>query len=88
MTSLLIIRPSTILNGYNEVLDLFDLDKLNGRYVRNIIEKVKMDHATRLLNMGFDLVGKGDIVTICAEDIEAPPVKSKKVRNPIGFSVA
>ena len=60
----------------------------NGRYVRNIIEKAKMAQATRLLNMDFDLVGKDDIVTICAEDIEAPPVKSKKARNPIGFSVA
>lgn len=60
----------------------------NGRYVRNIIEKAKMAQATRLLKMDFDLVGKDDIVTICAEDIEAPTVKSKKARNPIGFSVA
>ena len=60
----------------------------NGRYVRNIIEKAKMAQATRLLNMDFDRVGNDDIVTICAEDIEAPPVKSKRARNPIGFSVA
>ncbi len=60
----------------------------NGRYVRNVIEKAKMAQATRLLKMDYDKVRKDDIITICAEDIEIPPVNVRKVRHPIGFSVA
>lgn len=60
----------------------------NGRYVRNVIEKAKMAQAARLLKLDYEKIKKDDIVTICAEDIEMPPVNVRKARHPIGFSMA
>ena len=57
----------------------------NGRYVRNIIEKAKMAHATRLLEMDFDSICGKDITTICAEDIEQPVISAKPEKRRIGF---
>lgn len=57
----------------------------NGRYVRNIIEKAKMAQTTRLLTMDFDSIGKEDIVTICAEDIETPVKAKTTQKSKIGF---
>ena len=79
-------------DGVNKKLtEIFDSVKYepdfgNGRFVRNIIEKAKMSQATRLLGMDYDLIKKKDIVTICAQDIEAPTTKQNKPQNPIGFS--
>ena len=55
----------------------------NGRYVRNVMEKARMAQAARLLTMDVDSVGRKDIMTICAEDIDMPPVKEPK--RTIGF---
>ena len=76
-----------------KLADIFDgaraeSDFGNGRFVRSVIEKAKMAQATRLLKLDPDRIGRSDIVTICAEDIEAPPLTSKKAVNPIGFRVA
>jgi len=73
----------------NKLVGIFDIAKTekdfgNGRYVRNIIEKAKMTRATRLLDMDFDSIGKEDVVTICAEDIEMP-AKPKQEKRRIGF---
>ena len=57
----------------------------NGRFVRNVLEQAKMAQATRLLAMDLDSVSRNDIVTICAEDIEAPKVSAKPVKRSIGF---
>lgn len=57
----------------------------NGRYVRNIIEKAKMAHSSRLIKMDIDSVTKDDIVTITAEDIEIPK-QTKKTAKLIGFA--
>ena len=57
----------------------------NGRFVRNVLEQAKMAQATRLLAMDFESLGRNDIVTICAEDIEAPKVSAKPVKRNIGF---
>lgn len=57
----------------------------NGRFVRNMLEKAKMAQAGRLLKMDFDSVGKDDITTICAEDIEIPESKCSAQTKKIGF---
>ncbi len=57
----------------------------NGRYVRNVIEKAKMAQATRLLTMDLDSISRNDIITIRAEDIEAPTSPAKPAKRPIGF---
>ena len=57
----------------------------NGRYVRNMIEKAKMAQATRLLTMDLDSISRNDIITIRAEDIEAPTSPAKPAKRPIGF---
>ena len=62
-----------------------EIDFGNGRYVRNVIEKANMAHATRLLKADLNFIDRNDIVTICAEDIELPLMAAKKAQNPIGF---
>lgn len=57
----------------------------NGRFVRNVIEKAKMAQAARLLTMDFDSVGRKDISTICAADIEVPETVEKAGKKRIGF---
>ena len=39
----------------------------NGRYVRNVIEKANMAHATRLLKADLDFIDRNDIVSIQKE---------------------
>ena len=57
----------------------------NGRYVRNVIEKAKMAQATRLLTMDLDHISRNDVITIRAEDIEAPTISAKPAKRQIGF---
>lgn len=57
----------------------------NGRYVRNVLEKAKMAQASRLLAMDFDSLGKKDIITICADDIEMPKEETRQNKKHIGF---
>ncbi len=63
-----------------------DSDFGNGRYVRNAIEKARMAQATRLLSMDYDLVGKKEISTILAGDIEIP-AELEKPKKTIGFQM-
>ena len=58
----------------------------NGRYARNIIEKAKMAQATRLLAKDYACVGREDIATLCAEDIELPQPLTPIHTIPMGFS--
>lgn len=56
----------------------------NGRFVRNVIEKAKMAQANRLLEMDYDSIGKEDVSTICAADIDVTETESE-TKKPIGF---
>ncbi|MCR5252000.1 MAG: AAA family ATPase [Lachnospiraceae bacterium] len=57
----------------------------NGRYVRNVVEKARMKQMTRLFDAGYEIISKGELGTLAAEDIEMPERKeSEKVR--IGFA--
>lgn len=58
----------------------------NGRYVRNVIEQARMAQADRLVGMEYESVSKSDIMTLCAEDIELPAVKTQS-RKRIGFGM-
>ena len=57
----------------------------NGRFVRNILEKAKMNQASRLLEGNFDAITADQIKTIKAEDITPPPEVKKEVKRTIGF---
>ena len=57
----------------------------NGRYVRNIFEQAKMNQASRLLEMDFDVITDEDITTITEDDIVIPEVKKVEQKRAIGF---
>lgn len=57
----------------------------NGRFVRNILEKAKMNQASRLLEYDFDAITTEEIKTIKAVDITLPPEVKKEVKRTIGF---
>jgi SpoVK/Ycf46/Vps4 family AAA+-type ATPase len=57
----------------------------NGRFVRNILEKAKMNQASRLLEYDFDAITTEEIKTIKAVDITPPPEVKKEVKRTIGF---
>jgi AAA+ superfamily predicted ATPase len=56
----------------------------NGRFVRNIFERARMNQADRLLSIGN--VTECDIRTLLAEDFQAPQDLNSSL-NPIGFAV-
>ena len=56
----------------------------NGRFVRNIVEKARMKQMSRLFDAGYDIISKGDLATLTAEDIEAPEMKESRSLQ-IGF---
>ena len=58
----------------------------NGRFVRNVLEKAKMNQATRLLEYDFDAITAEEIRTIKAVDITPPPEVKKEVKRTIGFA--
>ena len=58
----------------------------NGRFVRNVLEKAKMNQASRLLEYDFDAITTEEIKTIRAVDITPPPEASKEVKRTIGFT--
>ena len=58
----------------------------NGRFVRNILEKAKMNQASRLLEYDFDAITTEEIKTIKAVDITPPPEIKKEVKRTIGFA--
>lgn len=57
----------------------------NGRYVRNLMEKAKMNLASRLVAADPETVTKRMLTTIEAEDIETPPRKAVVTERKIGF---
>ena len=60
----------------------------NGRYVRNVLENAKIEHATRLLKIGADNVTPEDIVTLTKDDIkECTLIRQQKTqaKKRIGF---
>ena len=56
----------------------------NGRYVRNIIEKARMEQASRLIELDFDELTAKDVATIKSEDIIVPKIKVQE-KAKIGF---
>jgi hypothetical protein len=57
----------------------------NGRYVRNVLEKSRMTQMSRLVRMNADEIGRDEIATLCAEDIELPKLK-KENKIVMGFA--
>ena len=57
----------------------------NGRFVRNILEKAKMNQASRLLKYDFDTITTEEIKTIKAVDIASPPEIKQEAKRTIGF---
>lgn len=57
----------------------------NGRFVRNLFQKAKMNQAARLLATGVNSVKKSDIDTLLPEDFTAPSAV-KKQQSQIGFA--
>lgn len=56
----------------------------NGRLVRNLFEKVKMEQATRITKKKLK-----DLDLITADDVKAVvnKIKTKEIKNKIGFSI-
>ena len=63
-----------------------DSDFGNGRYVRNAIEKSKMNLAARVLEMDPDSVTKDILTTIEAEDVDQPKIRKISAPRRVGFS--
>ncbi|MCH5170498.1 MAG: AAA family ATPase [Oscillospiraceae bacterium] len=59
----------------------------NGRYVRNVLELSKMNHAARILEMDPEKVSDSVLISICAQDIEIPAAKKTAQVQKIGFGV-
>ena len=57
----------------------------NGRYVRNVLEKSRMAQMSRLVRMNAEEIGREEIATLCAEDIELPKLK-KENKIVMGFA--
>lgn len=57
----------------------------NGRYVRNMLEKSRMNQASRLLQKNVDEITREDLSVIEAIDIETPALSGKKEERTIGF---
>ena len=57
----------------------------NGRYVRNVIEKAKMQQANRLLSLDYEKIKSEDVITIQAEDIDIPHATKNSKMKKIGF---
>ena len=63
---------------------LQDNDFGNGRFVRNLFEKAKMNQATRLVSLDPDVVTKNDVMTLLPDDFVCPEFINKPKRR-IGF---
>ena len=76
-------------DAMNKVRDIIEnnmsqKDFGNGRFVRNLIERAKVAHNSRLVHLDYDDVTVDDVKTIRAEDIETPEVYTQTARV-IGF---
>ncbi|MBQ4248896.1 MAG: hypothetical protein II705_02525, partial [Clostridia bacterium] len=78
-------RPQTKNTNF-KYKTLKQTDFGNGRYVRNVIELSKMNHASRILSMDTDKVTDKMLVTIEESDIEAPQIKTEPKMRTIGFA--
>ena len=58
----------------------------NGRYVRNVIERSKMNLANRVCALDVDDVTKAMLTTIEEEDVEVPKTTAAPRRQTIGFA--
>ena len=58
----------------------------NGRFVRNCIEKAKMNMATRLMSMDIETLTDKQCTTLTKDDIEAPRIGDAERSKTIGFS--
>jgi len=56
----------------------------NGRFVRNMLERARMNQATRLVKMDFDAVTPEIATTLAADDFEMPALKTNQ-KLAIGF---
>jgi len=56
----------------------------NGRFARNLLEKAQRKQASRLVSQDPDSLSKEDVLTLTAEDFEAPAEVKKETRT-IGF---
>ena len=79
------------INCKNEILDYFNNEInysgdnfSNGRCARNLFEKVKMIQATRIISQKSK-----DLDLITADDVKAVvnKIKTKEIKNKIGFSI-
>ncbi len=59
----------------------------NGRFVRNVLEKARMQQAVRLLEMGWENVSRTDVSLLTAADIEMPAAEPSKTGIKIGFAI-
>lgn len=57
----------------------------NGRFVRNLLEKARMNQASRLLSFDIDSISEEDIFTLTNEDFEMPSQKQHSNKSRIGF---
>ena len=75
-----------------KLLPIFEKARLyhdfgNGRFVRNIIEKAKINQASRLVNGDIDNVTEKDVRTLYADDFEDPATSIESTERQIGFAV-
>ena len=75
----------------SKLRDLFEEARLdpefgNGRYVRNVLEKTRMNQASRLIKKNLDDLTAEDFMVIEAEDITVPAVSKRKEERTIGFA--
>ena len=58
----------------------------NGRYVRNVIERSKMNQASRICSLDVDDVTEAILTTIEEQDVEVPKTTAAPRRQTIGFA--
>lgn len=58
----------------------------NGRYVRNVLEKARMNQADRIVRLDCDKVTDEEITTIKACDIDDPDIKNGRSGFTFGFA--
>lgn len=74
----------TLIPEFERVIEEPDFG--NGRYVRNLIERAKMNQASRLIQMNPQQITRETITLLEAQDFEFPS-KPKTQKRSIGFSV-
>lgn len=57
----------------------------NGRFIRNLLEKARMNQASRLLSLDIDNISKEDMYNLTLDDFEVPAQKEYSFKAKIGF---